>query len=118
MRFIDTLLLAAGAGRGVYGRWRMQKIMPLIVTMAILVIAAAAMVTALTMGGIYVMYMLLLQQGVGLVPAMLITAGMALLLTLILILSVKRRILQLNGLVTTPISDAADAFLNGLLARP
>lgn len=117
MRVLETLLLASGVGKGVYERWRIQKLLPVLATSAMLATAAAAMMVTLVIGGMYATYLLLLQQGVGEASALLIVGLIVLFLTLGLIVALFRCVEQLKRMVSSPMNKTMDAFLNGLLAE-
>lgn len=117
MRLVETFLLAAGASKAMYLRRRIQQMLPIMVTVAILIMAAAALMTALAISGIYVVYSMLLAQGISQLTAVGLTALGAVLLILVVLMLLKRNMMQLKCLGSTPMADATDAFLNGLLSK-
>ncbi len=109
-------MLAAGIGRGVYGRWKLQRIVSVLVVVAMLTVTAAVMMSVLAIGGFYALYLFLLSRGIEPLPTLFMTALVAVSFTLCLIVAIRRRLQELKFPVSGTIGDAADAFLDGLLA--
>lgn len=117
MRFLETLLLAAGVGRGVYSRWRIEQVVPILVTAALISAAAVAMMVALAIAAMFAAYTLLMQQGLDQLHALLATMLGSLFVILALVAALRQRVSELKSLTKTPVGKATDAFLSGLLAE-
>ena len=95
-----------------------------VAVLVILAILVGAMLATLLVIGLYAAYQLLLQHGVGMDEALLITAGVAasLLLAFALIgVHHFRRVagkLSLQPAMAAKVGAAAEAFIDGLLATP
>ena len=116
MRTMETILLAAGMGRSVYSKWRIQRMLATLVTVAVLAVTAAAMISLLMICGLYAVYMSLLSQGITPMGGLLITAIVALLLTAGIVSLIRKKMCELKSNARTPVGDVANAFLDGLLS--
>ncbi len=113
----EKLLIAAGVGRSVYSRWRMQHIMSSVVMVAMLAVTAAVLMGGLIMGGIYALYMIALGQGLQPLSALLLVAVAALVLAAVLISTIRRQVSSIRNSMSAPMGDAMDAFLDGLFSK-
>lgn len=113
---LGKFLLAATVGQGVYGRLQLHKIVTVALTTAMLAVIASVMISALVIGGIYSLYLLLLAQGVGMGLALLTTAMVVILLALAIVMAIRERIRELRT-PAGPVRDVIDAFLDGFSGR-
>jgi len=117
MGSVEKLVLAAGVGRNLYGRWRFRRLLAVVAMVGILAMTAAILLSALVIGGLYAIYVFLLSQGAQFLTALLIAALLAVLLALSLFAMVLHTLRKLRASAATPIQEAADAFLDGLLSN-
>lgn len=115
MRPVEQLLLVGGLARGAYGRWRFQRILPVLITLTLLAVITAALMSALAIGGMYALYVFLLDQGFTTPLAFLETGLIAVAFILALLVAIRRRLRQLRFSMRAPLGEAVDAFLDGLL---
>lgn len=84
---------------------------------AVLAMTAAILLSALVIGGLYAVYAFLLSQGTQFLTALLIAALLAVLFALLLVTAVMHTLRKLRSSVSTPMQEATDAFLDGLLSN-
>jgi hypothetical protein len=114
MRPAGNLLAIAG---NVYMRWRSQRLLSSVIVVAGLTWITSAMVSALLIGGFYAAYQAFVYYGLTPLMALFVVATLAILLTAILIASVRfyaRRLFK-RAPATNRVSETVDAFLDGLL---
>lgn len=93
-----------------------------IAVLLILAVLVGAMLATLLVIGLYAAYQQLLQRGVSMDEALLITAGIAALLALVVLLIGRHRVRKAVGIfsvrpgLTSKVDAAAQAFMDGLLA--
>lgn len=116
MRPAETFLLAAGIGRHMYGQWRFRRMLSSLMALTMFAVAAAVMMAALVMVGMYAGFLFLLGQSVS-QPAALLIVALALLFAILALLAAMRRNLQaMKPASAAPASDVVDAFFDGLLS--
>lgn len=118
MRPAGKLLIAATIGRNLYGKWKFHHLLSAVISVAILAITAAVMISILIVGGFYAIYLTFMQNGFAPLDALLFTGTIALLLTGGLIAIIKKRVRELKTMTSTPVGGAVDAFIDGFLAKP
>jgi hypothetical protein len=114
----EKLLLAVSIGRGAIGRWRLQRILTVLVTVAILIVATAVMMGILAIGGLYAAYLFLLSQGLDSGMALLMTGVLVLLIASVAVITLKRHLRELKVSMRTPVGETVNAFLDGLFSQP
>ncbi len=116
MRSGEKLLFMAGVGWEMYGKWRSQQLVSIVALAAMLAVVVSVLLGALAIGGIYLIYLFLLNQGVGSSAAVLLVA--LLILTLIggLLLALRHCVHKLKT-EHGPVKQVVEAFLDGLHAR-
>lgn len=98
-----------------YGKRRAQRLLSVAITVGMLAIIATVMMSALVIGSICAFYLSLLQYGTDPLGALLVTGLIALFLTIAFLMALYWRLQQMKSLVSTPLNEAMDAFLDGLL---
>jgi hypothetical protein len=111
------LLFATTLGRTIYGRWQFHRMLSVVVTVAMLAVITAVMMGALVMGGFYMIYLYLISQAVAPLVAVFATGAIAILTIGLLVVAIRTRVRTLKASVKTPLSEAVDGFLDGLLAE-
>ncbi len=113
----EKLLLALSLGRSIYGSRRLHEVIPVAVKVAVLTVTTAVMAGILVVGGLYSFYIFLLLQGIGNASAMLVVVLVVLFLVLALLSAIRKRVMQMKGMLKTPVREVTDAFLDGLFAK-
>lgn len=112
----EKLLLIAGFGRELYGKIRLPKVLAALSTVVMLAVAAAVMLSALAICGIYATYLLLLSQGIGDAGALLMAAILALFIIIILISEIQRQLVKLKtASLSRPIEGLVESFIDGFM---
>lgn len=118
MRNLEKLLLIAGASMQVQTGSQLQKLLSAWAVMTTLVIIASMLLSAIVIAGIYTVYLLLLNYyGLTIIPALLISMLAALSVVVILIMITCKCAGILKSNAKTPMDEALDAFLRGLLSK-
>lgn len=117
MQVLDKLLLAAGFGKSVYGRWRIQRMMATVAVILMLAVAVALLGGFLLIVMLYALHAVLLGYGLQPLAAFCITAAVLLALVLSMLMTMRRKIAQLQTTMSTPVGDVTDAFFDGLFSR-
>lgn len=117
MSAMGKMMLVAGLGRRLYGKWRFQRLLHVLVSVFILSVAAAVIMTAIVIGGFYAVYHLLLSQGIGAGASFLILMLLALLLAAALLDAIRRRMLEIRASFDSRSGSAVDAFFDGLFSN-
>jgi hypothetical protein len=118
MNTTEKLLFGASLGRNVYGRWKFKRVMAALVTIIALAFTAAVIISLLAIGGSYAAYLYFIDLGATPMSALLIISLIILVLALFVTLMIQRRMHALKSpMSSTPIGEAVDAFLDGLLGE-
>jgi len=117
MNLAEKLLLVAGIGRSAYGKWRLQRILSIVVTVVILAVTTAAIVSAAAIGASYGLYLYFVSQGMVPALAFLTILCLAALTIFALIAIIRHRVNSLKVSINAPMGDVVDAFFNGLLTE-
>ena len=114
---LGRLMLAAGVGRKIYGKWKMQQLMSMALTVIVLSFAAAVILTAIVIGGFYAAFHALVGYGISQCAAFLLLLLVAMLIAAGLLDAIRRRILVMKAAMETRSGTAVDSFFDGLFSR-
>jgi hypothetical protein len=113
--------MLASFGRGMYGKWRFRRFISEAATIAALTVAFMVMVSALVIGGLYGIFLVLVNYGLEPGQAALSVAGITLAIIIGLALAIRAHIRKMlkkpaaSIRLHETVDDTVDAFLNGLL---
>ena len=116
MQPIEKLLLVAGFGRSMYGNWRFQRVLSDALTVTALAVIAIMLAGMLMVGGFYAAYHILSSYGLEEMTILLIAGLFIFFCIVALVKVIRNRICKMKAVVTSPLGEAVDAFMRGLLA--